>query len=213
MTTDSRQGRLIVFEGTDGCGKSTQLQLLHDELVHRGVPVVATREPTNGRFGQKIRQLYNNREEYEPNEELELFLADRQEHVQEVINPALTAGKIVICDRYYLSTAAYQGARGYDPLDIIARNGFAPQPDLALIFQLPLSLGLARIVHGRGEKLNDFENLQNLERVAAIFSSLQFPYIHRIDASGSIHEVQQQVMSQVLAVLPATYLLSAKNTV
>jgi len=203
MTNISRRGKLIVFEGTDGCGKSTQVQLLHQELQTRNIDAIATREPTDGAFGRKIRELYRNRGNYDPDEELELFLADRREHVAEVITPAIEAGKIVICDRYFLSTAAYQGARGCDPEKILALNSFAPPPDLALIFHVPLTVGLARIVEGRGEELNDFEQIQNLTKVAQIFASLQLPYISRIDASGDIAQVKQQVLTHVEPLLPA----------
>lgn len=197
MTDISPRGRLIVFEGTDGCGKSTQVKLLHQELLARGIAAITTREPTDGTFGQQIRQLYKNRDQFNPDQELELFLADRREHVSQFIEPALASGQIVICDRYFLSTAAYQGARGCDPQEILALNDFAPVPDLALVLHAPLTVGLRRIVHGRGETLNDFEQLQNLERVAAIFASLQLPYIRRVDASGDIAQVKQQVMHLV----------------
>ncbi len=77
MDDNEKKGLLIVFEGTDGTGKSTQLQLLYKVLHDEGYPVVATREPTDGKYGRKIRQLYINREEYSHEEELELFLEDR----------------------------------------------------------------------------------------------------------------------------------------
>ena len=196
---DVGAGLLIVFEGTDGTGKSTQLQLLYDALRREGHSVVATREPTDGKYGQEIRQLYKNRNKYSIEEELELFLADRKEHVDALLVPALNRGEIVLCDRYFLSTAAYQGAIGFDPETVLARNSFAPEPDLALLFQVQIDVGLTRITSGRREAPNDFEQAENLEKVAAIFSTIDRPYIRKIDASGSIESVHRLVMEHVTA--------------
>jgi dTMP kinase len=203
MSKPERKGILIIFEGTDGTGKSTQLQLLSRFLQNKGYPVITTREPTEGQYGQKIRELYVNRSKYSQDEELELFLADRREHVQELLLPALEQGKIVLCDRYFLSTAAYQGARGFDPEEILQLNHFAPDPDLALLFQVPLDTGLTRITSGRGDVLNDFEQRQSLEQVAALFSAIKRPYIQPIDAKGSIEEVHRLVIEHVSPLLPA----------
>ncbi len=201
MIDKERQGILIVFEGTDGTGKSTQLQLLSRYLLAEGYPVVTTREPTDGQFGRKIRSLYIDRNRYSREEELELFLADRREHVQNKLTPALKQGKIILCDRYFLSTVAYQGARGFDPDTILKMNQFAPDPDLALLFQVPLEIGLNRITLGRGDELNDFEQKESLDRVASIFSSIKKPYIRPINASGSIEEVHRMVLEYVSPLL------------
>jgi len=201
MTVQNKRGLLIVFEGTDGTGKSTQHQLLGEYLQKHHYPVTSTREPTDGSFGAKIRELYTNRTMSSPEEELKLFLDDRKQHVEELIAPALRKGTIVLCDRYFLSTAAYQGAAGFDPETILRRNSFAPDPDLALLFQAPLQTGSERIVHGRGETLNDFEQLDTLKKVAEIFSSLNRPYIQTIDATGSIKTVHKLVLQHVLPLL------------
>lgn len=195
------KGLLIVFEGIDGTGKSTQMSLLAGALRKKGFPVIETREPTNGRFGQQIRALYANRNGVSREQELELFLADRREHVQEVLTPALQEGKIILCDRYFLSTAAYQGAVGFSPMEIIDRNSFAPPPDLALLFCAPPQMGIERITAGRGDTLNDFEQEAMLHKVSAIFDSLNLPYIQRIDASGSIESVHQAVLQAVTPLL------------
>ncbi len=199
MGDDVKKGLLIVFEGTDGTGKSTQLQLLYEVLRRKNYPVIATREPTEGKYGQEIRQLYKNREKYSYEEELELFLADRKEHVDQLLTSALNRGKIILCDRYFLSTAAYQGAIGFDPETVLARNSFAPDPDLALLFQAPINIGLTRIISGRGETPNDFEQAENLRKVAAIFTAIDRPYIKKIDATGPIESVHQMVMEHVTA--------------
>lgn len=206
MIIHERKGCLIVFEGTDGTGKSTQLDLLANHLQAEGFPVITTREPTSGKYGKEIRALYTNRKQCSPEEELELFLADRRQHVDELLTPALAEGKIILCDRYFLSTAAYQGAAGFDPEEILLRNSFAPDPDLALLFQAPPEVGTERIVKGRGERLNDFEQQDILQKVAAIFGSIKRPYIRIINAAGTIEDVHSQVRHYVTPLLEATYL-------
>jgi dTMP kinase len=194
-------GRLIVFEGTDGTGKSTQIKLLADELSRRGHRVVATREPTQGPYGQQIRKLYLDRGSCTREEELELFIADRRMHVEELLQPSLQSGRIVLCDRYFLSTAAYQGANGMDVESILARHSFAPKPDLAILFEAPVALGIERITCGRGENLNDFEKVENLIRVSEIFAALDLPYIRKIDATQPIEAVRETILSLVLPLL------------
>ncbi|MGB5230176.1 MAG: dTMP kinase [Desulfoprunum sp.] len=196
------RGRLIVFEGIDGTGKSTQIRLVADALRQRGYPVVTTREPTDGPYGLKIRALYANRGECSQGEELELFIADRRHHVDELLQPALETGRIILCDRYYLSTAAYQGANGMDVDTILARNRFAPVPDLAILFEAPVALGIERITASRGEHLNDFEKADGLTRVAAIFAALDLPYIRRINAALPIETVRDEILSLILPLLP-----------
>lgn len=193
-----RRGLLIAFEGIDGTGKSSQLRMLADTLAQLGQEVVITREPTDGPYGRKIRSLFTSRAGITPAEELELFMADRREHVREVIEPGLQAGRIVLTDRYYLSTAAYQGATGQDPEAIMAANEtFAPVPDLVLLLTLPPDQSIHRIKALRGEALNDFEQEETLTRVAAIFAGLDRDYITRIDAVGSLAEVRERVEARV----------------
>ncbi len=193
-----RLGVLIAFEGIDGTGKSTQIGLLAESLREMGQSVQLTREPTDGPVGQRIRELYASRAEVTQEEELQLFIDDRRQHVEEVIQPALAAGRIVLTDRYYLSTAAYQGAVGLDPLEIIRRNElFAPVPDLVMLLVVPPALGIQRIRTLRGEALNAFEQEAGLKRVAAIFDQLDQDYIKRIDATRSVAAVQQAIITEV----------------
>ena len=203
--TCSLPGKLIVFEGIDGTGKSSQLARLAEYLRNLELPVRTTREPTNGRYGQQIRKLYTDRGSCNQDEELALFVADRREHVEQVLGPELAAGSIVLCDRYYLSTIAYQGAKGVSQQTVLAANSFAPQPDLALLLQAPPAVGIARITGQRGEALNDFEQADNLARVAAIFDRLNFPYLKRIDATQSADLVHRQIVAAVAPLL-ASYL-------
>lgn len=199
--TKALPGTLIVFEGIDGTGKSTQIELLGEYLMENGHEVVVTREPTDGPYGQKIRQLYMNRDLASKTEELELFLADRREHVNTLLLPALQAGKIVLCDRYYLSTAAYQGANGFDPIEILRLNDFAPEPDIAFIFEVSVETSLHRITKGRGDLLNDFEQAESLKKVKKIFSELDLPFIYRINAERNIDEIHANLLSVIDTVI------------
>jgi len=194
-------GLFVVFEGIDGTGKSTQLHLLADELQQMGFAVVSTREPTDGPFGQKIRELFVDREVVSSEEELELFIADRDQHVREVIAPALADGYIVVCDRYYLSTVAYQGANGLDPEFIMKKNMGFPVPDLAIILEIEPAQSILRIQNQRNEIPNTFEKESNLRKVAAIFDAMKHPYIKRIGAADSIETVQLQVLEAVKKIL------------
>ena len=199
-----RKGLLIAFEGIDGTGKTTQVELLAGVLRQRGLRVVATREPTDGQYGRRIRELYKNRKSVTPEEELALFLDDRREHVTQVVAPALASGKVVLTDRYYYSTAAYQGAAGHDPQKIIAANElFAPVPDLVIMLEAPVSLGVHRVQKIRGETLNDFEQEGTLARVARIFAELKGSNIRRIDGTGDAKMVHALVMENVAELFPA----------
>ncbi|MGL5020052.1 MAG: dTMP kinase, partial [Luteolibacter sp.] len=119
-------------------------------------------------------------------------------HVEELIAPSLAAGKVVILDRYYFSTMAYQGARGFDPAEIRRRNeAFAPLPDLLLLMDLEVEISLERI-GGRGDVANEFEKRENLERCREIFLSLKNePFARVIDSSGSLDEVTRQLIRVV----------------
>lgn len=192
------RGLLIAFEGIDGTGKSTQMALLADYLTARNFDVVTTREPTDGVYGRKIRSLFASRDKLTPAEELRLFVEDRREHVQKVLLPALVADKVVLTDRYYFSTAAYQGVAGHDPAKIIADNEeFAPRPDLVLLLTLPAAESVYRIKSLRGESLNDFEKEDGLAKVARIFAGFEHDYITRIDASNPVEIVHEDIIAKI----------------
>ena len=189
-----KRGTLIVFEGLDGCGKSTQLRRAASRLIERGLEVVVTREPTDGPWGRRIREMARSGEPVAPEIELEWFFEDRREHMREVVEPALLAGRVVLSDRSYISTVAYQGARGLDPMKILADSQaeFA-RPDVILLFEISAKEGLARVHERGGESEPVFENLEFLERVAAIFESLELDGLRRIDASRSEDEIAVEV--------------------
>ena len=143
---------LIVIEGIDDTGKSTQAARLAEWFREMGREVVVGSEPTRGRHGMKLRESFT-AGRLAPEEELRLFLEDRREHVALVIAPALAVGKVVILDRYYFSNMAYQGAIGFDPQTIRRRNeAFAPVPDLLFVLELDTGTALARI-GARGDRV------------------------------------------------------------
>ena len=194
MTTPSR-GILITIEGIDGVGKSTQAKMLTNYLKSKGYDAVQLREPTNGQWGQKIRDLTKHGRSVTPKEECEWFLKDRQEDVQNNINPALSKRKIVILDRYYYSTMAYQGALGLNVDRIEEENEkFAPRPDLVIILDAPPETGRKRITNNRKEALNYFETLEYQKKVRELFLSMRSrDNVRILDASGSIDEIQEEI--------------------
>ena len=177
-----------MLEGIDGAGKSTVLRDLAQHCAEKGLATVVSGEPTRGEWGLKLRQSMTEGR-LTLAKELGLFLKDRAEHVEKLIRPALAEGKVVLLDRYYFSTAAYQGARGADPEAILAENEkFAPRPDLVILLDFDPAAGLDRI-RARGDAPNTFEELEQLKEVRRIFLALARPFIHRVDAARPAAEV------------------------
>jgi dTMP kinase len=196
------QGLFIVIEGIDGTGKSTQSKRLAEWFRSRGREVVLSREPTDGPWGKKLRESATTGR-LSAEEELECFLNDRREHVEMSIKPALAEGKVVILDRYYFSTMAYQGVRGFDPAEIRLRNeAFAPRPDLLLILDLSVESAHGRI-GARGDTTNEFEQRDTLSCCREIFLSLRDePFACVIDAEPSLNVVTADILSVVTAKFP-----------
>jgi dTMP kinase len=196
-------GLLIVIEGIDGVGKSTQANGLEAWLRENGHAVVRSKEPTDGPFGRKLRlSMVEGR--LAPREELDLFLADRRQHVEELIAPTLAAGTHVLLDRYYFSTVAYQGARGFDPVDLLAENeAFAPAPDALLLLDMPAANSVARIRAERGAGVDTFEVPEALERSRKIFLELaqRADYALVLDADAPREEIQAAMRAHVGALL------------
>lgn len=166
-----KHGFLIAIEGIDGAGKTTQSVILEKRLKEEGYPVVRLHEPTDGIWGQKIKELaQNGRQKVSPEDELKYFYLDRLEDVEKNIKPALREKKIVIMDRYYFSSVAYQGARGLDP-DLIEKENekIAPVPEITIILDIEPEVALRRIMHKRNMTPNHFERKKYLERVREIF--------------------------------------------
>ena len=193
-----KQELLIVFEGIDGTGKSTQCRLLAELLTEKGITNICLAEPTRGKWGMKIRQLLTEgRNGISAEEELEWFINDRKEDVELNINPALRSGKVVLMDRYYFSTAAYQGALGFDPQEIKQENEkFAPQPDRVLIFHNSPKRSLERIESSREGK-SAFEKCDYLIEVQNIFKSFTGPNIRFVSSDSSLEKVHGQVVRDI----------------
>lgn len=178
------RGFFIVVEGIDGTGKTTLARNIYQRLENKGFSAIFTFEPTDGPWGRMLRQSFSAPGRLTSKEELELFIKDRKEHVGKIIRPSLEQGKIVVCDRYYFSTMAYQGARGLDPEEIRKTNEtFAPVPDLVLLLELDPEEAIKRIRESRGELPDNFEQLEYLKKVAGVFKDLSAPFVERIDAA------------------------------
>jgi dTMP kinase len=199
------RGVLIALEGVDGAGKTTQAVSLAATLARFGRRVLFTQEPTFGPAGGRLREYLAGAERHlSPVEELALFQADRREHVENTIRPALRRGWVVITDRYYYSSAAYQGALGLDPEVILAESeAFAPRPDLVVIFTLPLSVALARRLEARGGEVQVSEVPTYLEKVAALYDRFQGSHLTRLDAAAPPSEVLGRLLNLTLDTLAA----------
>ena len=207
-------GKLITFEGIDGCGKSTQMRLLERYLAERGVTVVSTREPGGTELGKKIRSalLDGGKGSVEPLAELLLYAADRAHHVRRVIMPALKEGKVVLSDRFYDATTVYQGyARGFDltlvnQLNDLATGGL--KPDLTLLFDLDVETGLKRTwervdetgaAAARPDRL-DQEPMDFHERVRKAYLEIAAREPQRfrvIPATGPVEEIFELMIREV----------------
>jgi dTMP kinase len=199
------RGILATIEGIDGAGKTTQTHILAERLAKEGFSVVTFKEPTEGKWGQKIRNLANHGRNLSAREELQLFLKDRHEDVETNIKPSLAEKRIVIMDRYYLSNIAYQGALGLDTNEIRQMNEeFAPIPDIVIILDVAPSIGQSRLVNGRKEKPNHFENEEYLEKVREQFQSMQHhKNVQVIDGSRTIEAVAESLLNAVRSIIKA----------
>ena len=192
------RGRFIVFEGGEGCGKSTQSRRLADRIG-----ATWTREPGDTPLGARIREVLLDRATIaSPRAEALLMAADRAQHVLDVIEPALVAGRHVVCDRYVGSSVAYQGfGRGLDPAEVERLSMWATmecQPDLVVLLVVPSSVSAERL----GTDLDRFEGAGSdfHERVAAGFEAQTEAdpgrWI-RINGVGTIDEVTERVWTSV----------------
>lgn len=203
-------GLFVTFEGVEGAGKTTQLKLTEAWLRSRSYQVKTTREPGGTELGTGIRALLLQGGEVSDRSELLLLMADRAHHVETTIAPSLAQGYIVLCDRYYDSTIAYQGyGRGMDleqiaQINRIATNGL--QSDLTLWFDLDVNVGLMRAkqVSGQPDRMERLD-LEFHQRVAEGFRELaeqERERIVRIDASQDIDRIQAQIQLQIQAHIP-----------
>ena len=207
------RGKFITFEGIDGTGKSTQIRALAAVFAERGVRTVLTREPGGTPLGSRIRALLlDSAEPVAPLAELLLFAADRAQHVEQVIRPALENGGVVISDRYADATIAYQGGgRGFGETTVqqviwLATGGL--RPDLTIFLDLPVEEALSRTT----ERGHAGESANRMDREAAEFyaevrtaylkiASAEPERFRTVDASGSLEEVHARILGLVDAAL------------
>jgi dTMP kinase len=188
---------LIAIEGIDGSGKTTIARHLVNFLKRKGYDAVLFREPSDSEYGRILRET---KKRLNPEEELELFLLDREEDVRRNITPALKAGKIVVMDRYYLSNIAYQSARGIDAGKIKELNEkIAPKPDLVILLDVKPETGIER-VRKRG-KLSPFEDLEYLKKVRESYLELADDRTIIVDAEKPVEEVIKEVERIILSFL------------
>lgn len=202
-----KRGTLISLDGLDGAGKTTQVVTLAEALRARGHVVCETREPTTGPFGRRLRDAARHGPRPTPQQELDWFFADRREHVSRVIVPALARGDVVVTDRYFPSTVAYQGARGIPWQEILALSEAEfPVPSLALLLEIDPARGLARVEARGGMREPLFEDGPFLARVAAVFAAIDRPYVVRVRGDGTPAEVAAaiaRVVAERTGLLPA----------
>jgi dTMP kinase len=222
------RGKLVVFEGTEGSGKSTQLRLLSDRLSAAGVPVVPLREPGGTPVGDSIREiLLDPKGDVTPAAEALLFMASRGELVSREIQPALKRGDVVLMDRFFLSTYAYQIAgRGLAEAEVRAANCLATAgiiPDLTIVLDFPSADGMDRAamrgIHDRIESSGeDFH--QRVERAFAEAGSREWQDDHpecgpivKVDGRGSREEVFARVLAALLQAMPARFAALREETI
>jgi dTMP kinase len=219
--TDARDsGLLIVLEGPEGAGKTTQVRLVAEWLGARGTDVVAVREPGGTVVGDEIRRiLLDPDSDIVPRSEALLFMASRAQLVEREIRPALAGGSLVLLDRYFLATYAYQGVgRGIPEQILRSTNAMATDglvPDLTLLLTLPVEVGLSRAIQ-RGERDRmERAELAFHERVARAYDAFVVPEWQRahpecgpvvnVDAVGTEAEVFERLMSTLAARWPEIF--------
>ena len=204
MESNGRQsGILIAVEGIDGAGKTTQVEKLCGALSAVDEIVTRSKEPANGQYGRRLRESAQNGR-LDPHDELDTFIADRREHVEHVIQPALSRGDIVVLDRYFYSTIAYQGPRtGHRPCALYEKMGEFPTPDVTFLIDVPPEIGLHRVSASRGDIPNEFERIESLKVTREAFLELEgcADEICRIDGTPGIDAVYHQIIDCLVEVL------------
>lgn len=205
---NSKRGKFITFEGPEGSGKTTQIKLLEKYFADRGFSVTTTREPGGTIAGDKIRNVLLDKENghLEPQTELFLMLAQRTEHLKKVIEPAVNAGKVVLCDRYYDSSMAYQGFGRGLPLHLItqAHSGFLGEflPDFTVLLLIEPEKGLERARHGGSKQLDRMES-QALDFHSRVYdgykklAEIEPERFIAIEASGDPAEISVKIQTEL----------------
>lgn len=203
MGEGMQKGLFITFEGADGCGKTTQIELLNKYLLNKGYETLLTREPGAKGLGVKLREILLNYDgEVSPNCESFLFLADRAQHVDCIIKPALKEGKIILCDRHTDSTVAYQGyGRGLDLDKIHLLNNYATsglKPDLTIVFDVDVETSMQRVGKEKDRMESAGVEFFNKVRNGYLEISKQEPNrVKVINSSDTIENIHKQVVELV----------------
>lgn len=201
MQTKHRElnkGFFIVLEGIDGSGKTTQAKSLVNTLNEKGFDAVFFKEPSAGPLGRKLKKQARLKDGLTPEQEFDLFQKDREENVEVNIKPALKRKRIVVLDRYYFSTMAYQGAKGIDIREIKERNDkIAVQPDMVIILDVSAKTGLERIKE-RKKKDRLFEREDYLRKVRKIFQSFSGENIVHLDGRETKQSLSLKIEGMVM---------------
>jgi len=200
------KGKFIVFEGIDGSGQSTQAQLLDNFLKDNGLKVICTKEPTKeSEIGKRIRAILKGEQIIEPRELQKLFVEDREWHLENIVNPSLNRGEMVICDRYLFSTIAFGGADGLDKNWLWQMNKDFLMPDLLFFIKTSPVVAMTRIDKRDGGKRQLFEKQEKLERAfhnyQDIFQQLTTPPFYEINGEVAIEEVFEQIKNIIIKYL------------
>ena len=194
----------ITFEGIEGSGKSTQIQLLKEFFEKKAQKTFFTKEPGSSEVGKKIRSILLNKEnKISPQTEIFLIFADRVQHVREIIKPNLNEGKIVISDRYYDSSIAYQGQReGVDKTEIYELINMLdlPTPDITFLLDLPVDIGLKRAKNRASLDRFESEEISFHEGVRQNYLDLQQQNLERIvkiDALQTPDEIFSNILKKI----------------
>ena len=198
-----KKGLFITFEGTDGCGKTTQIELLKTYLETKGYKVILTREPGAKGLGTKLREILLNYDgEVSSNCESFLFLADRAQHVDTLIKPAIERGEIVLCDRHTDSTVAYQGyGRGLDLEQIHMLNNLATsglKPDITFLFDIDIETAQQRV--GKSKDRMESAGMEFFKRVRQGYLEIAKSEPQRVkvlDATQKVEDISQKVIEYV----------------
>lgn len=193
----------IVLEGPDGAGKTTQAALLKTYFENKGRQVLSTKEPTaETDAGRKVREILNSKMETDPEYIQKLFIEDRREHVVKVILPALKEGKVVICDRYFLSTFAYGYIDNPDIEGLVQMNADFIMPDITLALIVDPEKCIKRL-EGRVGSIDHFEKAEKLAKVNEAYKMLskRFSSVQLIDGERSIQEVKEEIIKNIEIVI------------
>jgi dTMP kinase len=203
----TKRGVFICIEGIDASGKTTQAHQLVRNLRLRDLDALYTTEPSAGEIGKIIREYVLNREKRMPAAvEALLFAADRLQHLEKEIKPALKKDKIVICDRYVYSTMAYQGAADLDLKWIEKINQFALVPDMALFIDVSPEVVIERMLSK--SKKSVMETLKNQRRVCEVYLKMvNEGLLMRIDGNNSVQVVAAEILKTVSRFLKSAHVL------